>query len=62
MTHIHVDHSVLGVRPHNGKVAAGNDVLDANWVVGRIERDEDMDIPIQARAGLPEIPFVRWAR
>src|SRR5258708_15182837 len=62
MAHIHVDHSVFRVRPYHGKVAAGNDVLDADGVVRWIERDKDTDILVGSRAGLPEIPFVRRCR
>src|SRR5271167_3488850 len=62
MTHIYVNQSVFRVRPHYGKVAAGNDVLDADGIVGRIERHEDMNILVEARARLPEIPFVRRCR
>ena len=58
MTHVHVEHPVFRVGPHHGKVAVGDDILDADRKVGRIERHENVDILVEAGTGLPEVPLI----
>ena len=58
MAHIHIDHFVLGVRPHNGQIAAFERVLEAEWIVRPVERQQHLDIFIETRARLPDVPLV----
>src|SRR5450432_2117064 len=59
VAHVDVQHPVFCIRPYHGKIAVGNDVLFPNGIVGWIERYENVDILIEARARLPEVPLVR---
>ena len=58
VAHVDVKHPVFSIRPHDGKVAFGDDVFYADRIVGRVECQKNVDVFVEARAGLPEIPLV----
>ena len=57
MTHVQIDHSVLGVGPYDGEITEINHVLYAQWIVFRGNGKKYFYVFIGSRTGVPLIPL-----
>src|SRR5438552_16017890 len=58
VAHVHVKHAVARIGPDNGKVAAGDAVLEANRIVRGIESEQDSYVLVEGGAGVADVPLV----